>query len=261
MQDSMYSAFFGAMTQETRMNTISNNLANVNTTGYKRDQTAFEDVFVRYPSDYGDPNLSLEDRLPWPEAKVRSQTRPSPNYQDFSQGEMQQTDNPLDLAIAGEGFFEVVTPEGETAYTRNGSFYRHPETGALSTGQDFELQGEGGPIVIPEDATDVHIGPDGEVMADGDLIDIINLTTFTDLQGLEKKGQQLLQIKEDTDVAPVPAEEARVQQGYLEGSNVEPVHAMVSMIDTMRNFEALQKMMTSTHEKDQQLINQVGTVR
>ena len=261
MQDEMYSAFFGAMSQEAKMNTITNNLANVNTTGYKRDKIAFEDVFTRYASDYGDPNMTLEDRLPWPESKLRSQTRPSPVHLDLQDGGMKKTGNPLDMAISGEGFFEVITPEGETAYTRNGSFLRNPETGHLVTGQNFELQGEGGPIEIPEDASNIVIGENGEVLADGDLLDVINLTTFTDLNALEKKGRQLVQVKDGADSAPIPAEDVRIEQGYLENSNVDPVYEMVNMISTMRNFEALQKMMTSSHEKDQQLIQQVGTVR
>ncbi|WP_028575773.1 flagellar hook-basal body protein [Desulfonatronovibrio hydrogenovorans] len=261
MRDSMYSAFYGAMTQESRMNIISNNLANVNTTGYKREKLAFEDVFVRYASDYADPNESLEDRILWPEAKLRSQTRSSPTHVVFEQGGLKSTGNRLDLAISGEGFFEVETLEGDVAYTRNGAFYRDPETGAMITGQRFQLLGENGPILIPEDAADIVITQDGQVVADGEVIDIINLTTFDNLNGLEKMGRQLFRVKEGTDIQAEPAENALIQQGFLEDSNVEVVYEMVNMISTMRNFEALQKAMTTTHEKDQQLIRDVGTTR
>ncbi|WP_045215311.1 flagellar basal-body rod protein FlgF [Desulfonatronovibrio magnus] len=261
MRDSMYTAFFGAMTQEARMNVISNNLANVNTTGYKRENLAFEDVFTRFASDYADPNDSLENRILWPEAKLRSQTRASPTHLVFEEGGLKQTGNQLDLAISGEGFFEVETPEGEVAYTRNGAFYRDPDTGAMITAQRFQLLGEDGPIILPEDATDIVITNDGLVTADGEAVDVINLTTFDDLNGLEKMGRQLFRIKEDSGVEPMAAENALVQQGFLEDSNVEVVYEMVNMIATMRNFEALQKIITTTHEKDQQLIRDVGTTR
>lgn len=261
MQDSMYSAFFGAMSQEARMNIITNNLANANTTGYRREEVAFEDVFVRYASDYADPNRSLEDRILWPESKLRSQTRVSPTHLNFEQGGLKNTGNQLDLAIAGEGFFEVETPEGEVAYTRNGSFYRDPETGAMITGQRFQLLGGDGPIIIPDDAVNITITEGGQVVADGEVLDVINLTTFENLNVLEKMGRQLLRVKEGVDAQPQPAENARVQQGYLEDSNVEVVYEMVNMITVMRNFEAMQKIVTTTHEKDQQVIRDVGTTR
>ncbi|MFP4084970.1 MAG: flagellar basal-body rod protein FlgF [Desulfonatronovibrio sp.] len=261
MQDSMYSAFFGAMSQEARMNIISNNLANANTTGYKRGEVAFEDVFVRYVSDYADPNTTLEDRILWPEAKLRSQTRVSPAHLNFEQGGLKNTGNQLDMALTGEGFFEVETPEGEVAYTRNGSFYRDPETGTLITGQRFQLLGEAGPIVIPEDAVDIVVSEDGQVSADGEILDAINMVSFDDLNVLEKMGRQLLRVKEGVDAQPVPAENTLVKQGFLEDSNVEVVYEMVNMISTMRNFEAMQKVVSTTQEKDQQLIRDVGTTR
>ncbi len=261
MQDSMYSAFFGAMSQEARMNIITNNLANVNTSGYRRQEVAFEDVFTRFASDYADPNTTLENRILWPEAKLRSQTRVSPSHIVFEQGGLKNTGNQLDLAIAGEGFFEVQTLDGATAYTRNGSFYRDPETGAMITGQRFQLLGQDGPIIIPEEAVNISISEAGQVLADGEVLDIINVSTFDNLNVLEKMGRQLLKVRQGVDAQPQPAQNAVVRQGYLEDSNVDVVYEMVNMISTMRHFEAMQKMVTTTHEKDQQVIRDVGTTR
>ncbi|MFW5730051.1 MAG: flagellar basal-body rod protein FlgF [Desulfonatronovibrionaceae bacterium] len=261
MRDSMYSAFFGAMTQEAQMNITSNNLANVNTTGYKRQATAFEDVFVRFASDYADPNITLEDRLPWPDDKLRSQTRVSPDHVVLEEGPLKNTGNPLDLAISGEGFFKVQTPEGETAYTRNGSFYRDPEDGSMITAQKFQLLGEGGPIIIPEDAGRVVVSEDGQVSADGAVLGVIDLVSVDNLNALEKMGSSLLRVREGAEAQEIAAEDARVNQGFLEESNVQVVNEMVSMISIMRNFEALQKVITTTQEKDQQLIRDVGTTR
>ncbi|MFP4397645.1 MAG: flagellar basal body rod C-terminal domain-containing protein, partial [Desulfonatronovibrio sp.] len=115
--------------------------------------------------------------------------------------------------------------------------------------------------VIPEDAVDIVVSEDGQVSADGEILDAINMVSFDDLNVLEKMGRQLLRVKEGVDAQPVPAENTLVKQGFLEDSNVEVVYEMVNMISTMRNFEAMQKVVSTTQEKDQQLIRDVGTTR
>ncbi len=259
MENSMYSALFGALTQQHRMDIISNNLANVNTTGYKKDQSAFKDVFVRYASDYADPNRTLQDRLSWPDSKIMSQTRLTGDYIDFQQGGMEKTGNPLDMAIHGEGFFRVRTDEGQTAYTRDGSFRLNSDTGNLETSQGYELLGDGGPIQIPDNAK-VAVNEQGQVMADGEVVGNVGLVTFEDLGVLEKKGENLLQLKENAQAQELPAEDSQVRQGYLESSNVEVVKQMVNMVDTMRNFESLQRVMKNSREADEKVTRQVGTV-
>lgn len=259
MDNSMYSALFGALSQEHRIDMISNNLANVNTTGFKKDQSAFKDVFIRYASDYADPNMTLQDRTLWPDAKLLSQTRLTGNYVDYNQGSLKNTGNPLDLAIDGEGFFRVRTEDGQTGYTRNGSFRINAETNNLETAQGRVLLGDGGPIQIPEDTSNIAVNAHGEIRADGELVGDVGLVTFDDLGDLEKRGETLFRLREGARAGEVPAENARVSQGFLEGSNVEVVREMVNMIDTMRTFESLQKAMTTSKEADDKVIRQVGS--
>ncbi|WP_457570518.1 flagellar basal-body rod protein FlgF [Desulfovulcanus sp.] len=260
MQQSMYSALFGALTQEHRLNIIANNLANVNTVGFKKDKLAFKDVFYHYAHDYINPNEAVKSEFLWPKAKDISQTRIAYSRIDFNQGAMRRTGNVLDLAIEGEGFFKVKGPDGKTYYTRNGNFFRHPRTGEMITNQGFTLIGRTGNISLPETGK-IDITEDGNVLVDGKQVGEIEITTFDDLNVLQKVGRQLFQIKPGLNVEEKINDKAWIKQGYLEDSNVEVVQEMVGMIDTLRTFESLQKIMTTTQEEDQKVIREVGTVR
>ena len=260
MQQSMYSALFGALTQEHRLNVIANNLANVNTVGFKKDKLAFRDVFRHYASDYINPNETLDDKILWPKARDYAQTRIAFSRIDFNQGAMRRTGNDLDLAIEGVGFFKVKGRDGNIYYTRNGNFFKDPETGYMVTGQKFVLLGDGGPITLPEKGH-AEITEEGQVVVDGETVGKISLVTFKNLEGMEKIGRQLFRAKSGLNMPEIPADQAWIKQGYLEDSNVEVVQEMVGMIDTLRTFESLQKIMTSTQEEDQKVIREVGTVR
>jgi len=260
MQQAMYTALFGALTQDYRMNIITNNLANVNTVGFKKDKLSFRDVFKHYVSDYVNPNETLEDKILWPKPKLYGQTRIGLSIIDFGQGPLRYTGNKLDLAIEGEGFFRVRTPDGQIAYTRNGRFQRDHRTGYIVTGQGFVLLGKGGPIKLPENAN-VEVTEKGQVVVRGEVVGDISLVSFKNLNGLEKVGQQLFRIKPDLKMSEMPAEKAWLKQGYLEDSNVQIVEEMVRMIGTMRGFESLEKIMVSSQEEDQKVIREVGTVR
>ena len=145
MQDSMYSAMFGAMSNEVRMDNIANNLANVNTTGYKKDKLAFHDTFLRFAHDTmvdARPYMRADEL--WPRPDVIAKPRQSDQTIDFSQGQLQQTGNNLDFALNGEGFFKVRTANGDYL-TRNGAFQLSSD-GTLITEQGFEVLGNGGPI-------------------------------------------------------------------------------------------------------------------
>ena len=141
MQDSMYSAMFGAMSNEFRMNQIANNLANVNTTGYKQDNLAFHDTFMRFAHDHCvNARTHLRGEQVWPDPHIIAKPRLSDQAVDFSQGSLVPTGNQLDLAITGDGFFQVRTPEGDYL-TRNGRFQVSPE-GTLVTEQGYAVLGE-----------------------------------------------------------------------------------------------------------------------
>jgi len=258
MQESSYSALFGALTQQHRLDVIANNLANVNTTGFKGDKLAFRDTFRRYAHDLLDPNTTLRDRVPWPQGNVLAEPRISERVIDLSQGGLKSTGNPLDLAISGEGFFQVQTAEG-AMLTRQGVYHRSAD-GYVVDGHGNQLLGEGGPIQLP-DRGEILVDGDGRLSVDGEFVDTISLVRATNPRDLEKAGNSLLRLKKDAQAGLQPAEGSTVEQGFLEAANVEVVSEMVNMIDTLRAFEAYQKMISGTFEEDKKAISEVGAPR
>lgn len=258
MQSSMYNALFGALTQEHRMANISNNLANVNTTGYKRESLAFRDVFVRFGHDMLDPIPALREKSLLPEPDQMSQARIAESRINFAQGSIRETGNPLDVALQNEGFFKVRTLEGDF-YTRNGNFHLTPD-GRLVNGQNYPVLGGGGEITV-EPGGRVEVAPNGEIAVNGEAAGVLDVVTFADPQVLEKVGQNLYRVRAGTNAEEQPADNVMVASGYLENSNVEVVREMVGMIDTHRLFEAYQKIMHGTQETDQKAIREVGAAR
>lgn len=257
MRDSIMNAMFGAMSNEIRLNQIANNLANVNTTAYKKDRVAFHDTFLRFAHDYMvDARPSLRDKDLWPKADLFAKPRLSDQKTDFSQGALQNTGNPLDLALVGEGFFRVRTPDGDYL-TRNGSFQLSSE-GTLITEQGFEVLGTGGPVAIPPGTRNVSIDAAGQIRADEQVLGALELVDVDDKRQLQKIGNNLYQIDPEGTAAEIPPEDLSVEQGFLERANVEVVTEMVDMIETQRAHQMYSKMMQGTGEIDQKLINTVG---
>ncbi len=256
MESSLYSAMFGAMTQEHRLNIIANNLANVNTTGFKQDRYAFEDTMINYAHDLiRQPVLSLRDKQLFPDAVNIARPRLAESQVDFSQGSLKNTENPLDLAIMGDGFFKVRTEVGDF-YTRNGNFQLSPE-GKLVTSEGFPVLGGGGELVIPQ-SSNITIGPDGQIFADDEAVGQIDVVTVDNLKALEKYGANFFTLPEGSDAAEVAADDFEVAQGYLETPNVNVVQEMVNMIEAHRAFEAYQKVITTSNETDTKLMTKVG---
>ena len=256
MQDSMYSAMFGAMSNEIRMDNIANNLANVNTTGFKKDKVAFHDTFQRFAHDYlvdGRPYMRADEL--WPRADVIAKPRLSGQQIDFSQGNLQQTGNPLDLALSGEGFFRIRTGNGDYL-TRNGSFQLSGD-GRLVTEQGFEVLGSGGPVILPQGAP-VTIDTQGVIRSGNDQVGQLDVVTVSDFKALEKLGNNLYGLKDTAGAQELPAEDVTVEQGYLEKGNVNVVTEMVEMIEVQRAFTLYTKMLQGTNEIDTKLVNQVG---
>jgi flagellar basal-body rod protein FlgG len=255
----MYSALFGAMSNELRLNTISNNLANVNTTGFKKEAYAFQDTFQRFAHDYlTDDRTNLRGKEIWPRPYVQARTRLSGQYSDQSQGSLQVTGNPLDLALVGKGFLKVRTPEGDMM-TRNGSFQLASD-GRLITEQGYEVLGDGGtPVTLPRD-NKIVIDAKGRITADGNLVAQLDLVDVSNPLALEKAGRNLFRIKKNSQAGEVEPTELSVQQGYLEKSNVEIVSELVNMMEAQRAFEINQKIMTTTDGMESLVINKVGQI-
>ncbi|WP_432737731.1 flagellar basal-body rod protein FlgF [Maridesulfovibrio sp. FT414] len=253
MRSSVFSALFGAMSNEHRIDISANNLANVNTTGFKRDNCAFQDTFERFAHDYVvDAKPFIRDKNILPDPKIMARPRLSEEVIDMSQGAFQNTGNPLDLAVRGDGFFKV-EKDGAQYLTRNGVFTLSPD-GVLITEQGYPVMANGGQVAIPP-RSDVTIDESGVIRADGQEIAQLDFVQPVDPKALKKNGENLFILEGEERPA-----DGEIVQGYIEKSNVEVVNEMVAMIECQRSFEIYQKMISTTDQLDQKVINQVGKV-
>ncbi|CCO23982.1 flagellar basal-body rod protein FlgF [Maridesulfovibrio hydrothermalis] len=253
MRASIFSALFGAMSNEHRIDISANNLANVNTTGFKRDNCAFQDTFIRFAHDYVvDAKPFIRDKDMFPAPKIMARPRLSEEVIDLSQGAFQRTGNPLDLAIRGNGFFKVQKDGGEFL-TRNGVFSLSPD-GVLVTEQGYPVVANGGQVTVPP-RSNVVIDAEGVITADGEEIAKLDFVQPADAKQLKKEGENLYTLEGEE----VPGE-GEIVQGYIEKSNVEVVNEMVAMIECQRSFEMYQKMIKTTDQLDLKVIQQVGRV-
>jgi flagellar basal-body rod protein FlgF len=262
MDNAMYSALFGALSTEHRMNGVANNLANVNTTGYKRDLMAFKDTISMYAHDHiMEPMAAIRDKKFFPDPQHISRTRIATSVTDFQQGGLKVTNNPLDLAISGPGFFKVETPEGEF-YTRNGHFTLNQE-GVVMTAQGWPVLSEGGPITVPPGFKQITVAENGRMFADGEEVGQLRLVDVENPGDLEKQGSNMFRARPGTTIEEIEPEASRswVAQGFLETANVDVVYEMVNMIETQRHFEALQKVMQTSNAIDKESTTRVGRGR
>lgn len=259
MDSATFSGLFGALSTEHRMNYISNNLANADTTGYKKDHLAFRDTMIQFAHDQiMEPIATVRSKKLFPEPHIASRVRLAVAKTDYAQGSLKATGNPLDVAITGEGFLKVQSPEGEFV-TRNGSLCQTSD-GTLTTKQGWPVLGEGGPITVPPGTKNVYISPDARVFADDAEIGTLQVVTFSDLNGLEKIGGNLYRVREGSTSAEVIPEPGSflANQGFLEAANVNVVEEMVNMIETNRMFDALQKVMQTGNALDRESYGKVG---
>ncbi|WP_439576096.1 flagellar basal-body rod protein FlgF [Phreatobacter sp.] len=230
---------------QRELDVIANNLANLNTTGFKQDNLLFQEYMM--PVAREDSFQRGADRrlsFVWDRATV-------PN---MAQGAMQQTGNSLDMAIGGRGFFVVQTPEGER-YTRNGSFEINAQ-GQLVTKQGHLVLGEGGPIAFEQNDIGITVGRDGSVAASGGLRGRLRIVTADGAGAFEKAGDNLFRMAQG--VAARPAEARDVRQGFIEKSNVEPVLALSRMIEVTRAYQSLATSMERHDQLRREAIRSLG---
>jgi flagellar basal-body rod protein FlgG len=245
MDPALRAAATGMMAQQTRTEVIANNLANVNTTGFKQSRAHFVDLL--YQTVQGATTVSNTDATMTPAIQVGRGTRLAGIERNNGQGAMEQTSRPLDIGIQGDGFFQINMPNGQLAYTRDGSF-QISDQGTLVTSEGLTVAPG---IKIPSDASSVNISSTGIVSvttgSSANLTEVgrIELARFANPSGLQSMGGNLLQATaaagEPTTGYPQDDGLGRVQQGYLEGSNVEIVQEMVDMISAMRAYEVNSK--------------------
>ena len=255
MDPALRAAATGMMAQQTRTEVIANNLANVNTAGFKRSRAHFEDLL--YQTVQGQQVIGQPDAETAQAIQVGRGTRLSAVMRLHQQGPLEMTGRNLDVAIEGEGFFQIQLPNGDMAYSRDGSLHISDQ-GVLTTSGGYAIQP---PIRIPVDASEITIGATGTVTVrrGNDVIPTeigrIELARFANPSGLLSMGQNLLAptAASGQPVIGFPNDEGmgRIQQGSLEGSNVEIVQEMVEMIAAMRAYEINSKAIKTADEMGQ----------
>lgn len=244
MSGAIYQAAAGALLQQMRMNMLSNNLANINTSGFKADRPLFR-------IDAAAPDEAAGGTVP---GRLSPYAPPMEALTDFASGPTVKTGNPLDVAIVGDGFLEVQSPEG-SRFTRKGNLTIN-DAGLLSTSEGWPVMGQGGEITV--DGSKVEISSQGEVYVDGEAVDILRVVAFDQPQQLIKTGNTLFMSPQGETGNAVDEDQVQIAQGYIEGSNVDAIRTMTEVIETMRVFEAYQRIIRSVDETTAKTVNEVG---
>ncbi|WP_435927743.1 flagellar basal-body rod protein FlgG [Dryocola sp. BD613] len=255
---SLWIAKTGLEAQQTNMDVISNNLANVSTNGFKRQRAVFEDLLyqtLRQPGAQSSEQTTIPSGL-----QLGTGVRPVATERIHSQGSLTQTNNSKDVAIDGNGFFQVQLPDGSTAYTRDGSF-QFDQNGQLVTANGYPIQPA---ITIPQDANTLTVGKDGIVSVTivgqtaPQQVGQLTLATFINDSGLESVGENLYR---ETQSSGAPNESTpglngagSLTQGYVETSNVNVAEELVNMIQTQRAYEINSKAVSTSDQMLQRLM-------
>jgi flagellar basal-body rod protein FlgG len=242
----LYTAASGMTAQQTRLDTIANNIANVSTTGFKKSRDAFQDLFYQQLAGGGETEGGM--RL-----ELGAGTRIAGIERDQGQGALTATGNPLHVGIQGDAFFNVETPDGDRLYTRDGSFTKDVD-GYLVTAGGLRV---GGDIQIPDDASTITIDYDGTVHAQiagqttqDVVLGQIEISRFVNAAGLEARGDNLFlpTIASGEPVDVDPGTDVQLVQGFLEGSNVDVATELIDMIQAQRVYELNSKVVQAADE-------------
>ncbi len=226
------------LTRQLKMDIISNNLANVNTVGFKADQNGFATVMSDQTGKGGSAYLGAGKR-----------------FTDTSEGIIRQTDNPLDLAISGKGFFRVQQADGNEAYTRAGNFQLDSEGNVITQGGLKVLDDSGSTITLPPGV--ITITREGEISVKGNAVAKVGVAEIIDETKMGKKGGTLF-LTEQQNTRPV--EKPLVRQGALEQANVNAVLSMARMVDATRSFQNMMKVVEIYNQQTSQLTEKIGRV-
>jgi flagellar basal-body rod protein FlgF len=241
MQNSLLVGLAAQITLRRNMEIVSNNIANVSTTGFKREDPAFEELMVPVDS----PDASLREI---------SFVRDWGVVRDMTTGPLLQTDAPLDVAVQGDGMMVVRTPEGDR-YTRDGHF-KLDANGRIVTSDGNPVMSEGGEITIPTGETSIKIGEDGTVSTSQGVVGKLRVVALPSAS-LRKEGFNLYSSTEQA----APATGARVVQGFTERSNVEPVVEMTKMIEIMRAYQHSTETLNATDDLIRRAVQRLGDVK
>ncbi|WKE66712.1 flagellar basal-body rod protein FlgG [Gallaecimonas kandeliae] len=253
MNSALWISKSGLDAQQTDISVISNNLANASTVGFKKGRAVFEDLLyqkIHQPGGQSSQNTQMPSGL-----MLGTGVKVSATQKTFSQGNRLTTDNSLDMMIEGPGFFQVLKPDGNIAYTRNGQFALNDQGTLVTAGSGYEVQPA---ISIPQNAESITVGTDGEVsvqlpgQAQATVVGQLNISNFVNPQGLEPVGQNLFQ---ETGASGAPQQGVAgldglgtIQQGALETSNVNVTEELVNLIQTQRVYEMNSKVISAVND-------------
>jgi flagellar basal-body rod protein FlgF len=262
MHEGIYIAASAGIKQGKKMEVIAQNLANVNSTGYKGDRLAFKELMTPFPPEQG--SESAKNELLQPDVFISnvSYVAVTDQYTDHEPGKFKQTNAELDMALDGPGYFSVSTKEG-VRYTRNGNFRLNTENQIVNQKGQTVLSEQGEPIVITAEGTEISIDGYGNIfVGSGEInanIGKIKLLDFDNKQTLEKLGDGLF-LQSDTEAVEKPINNTKLRQGFLEESNVTATDEMNNMISTLRLFETYQKIIQSIDNMNDQSVNSIGRI-
>lgn len=242
MENALLIGLSRQMTLRKKMDVIANNMANMNTSGFKGDQLLFEEHLMP---------VARMSNMTGSDSKLSYVNTPG-IFRDFSEGSMERTGDELDVAISGNGWLVVETPQGER-YTRNGQLELDTE-GQLVTADGYPVQGTGGAIVIRPGEGKISISQDGTVSTEQGPKDILKVVRFENNNKLKKEGSSLFSSTEQ----PTDTDEARVLQGMVEKSNVRPIIEMTRMLETVRAYTSVAQALQKTSELRSQAIDKLG---
>ena len=243
METTSYVALSRQTGLRRQMDIVANNLANMNTSGFKGDKMMFVEHLTRSKGGH----RPISEKIAY--------VRDIATVRDYSEGPLETTGNPFDLSISGEGFFTIQTDQGNQ-YTRNGRF-QLDQAGQLVNQQGHPVLAEGGqPVFFAPGETNISISSDGTIATDNGDIAKLSLVTFENLQELRPNSGGLFA----TEAAPQAVEKPNIQQGMLEGSNVMPIIEMAKMIDVHRTYDSVKKLIEREDERMLQMIRNLAKV-
>jgi len=251
----MYTAMSGGMATSRQLDVTSNNLANINTTGYKKDKTIFKEQLADI--DFEKTTEIQAEGVEMPPRVLSIDKRNvliDENFTQFNQGMLEKTGNMLDIAINGDGFFKVKTPDG-IRYTRDGTFNRSKD-GLLVTSEGYTVLDENESEIDLGNSKNININSDGSIYLDKEKNTKLSIVSFKDLSQLEKIGKNLFEQK-NTQEQEIESK-SEIHQGFLESSNVSPVEEMVTLISLHRQFELNTKAIESFSEMDKKASTDLG---
>ena len=249
----IYTAAMGMLVEEAKVNTTANNLANVDTPGFKKDTLAFSTYLKQ--EIFRTESLTDEQRR-YPIGKMESGVVLDESQAYFSQGAIEMTNRPYDFALQGDGFFTVETPEGRQYYTRSGQWHRNNEDFLVDSVGNYLLTDAGERIQLNDD---IQVAPDGSITQEGVLTGRVAVVQFEDNTGLRKVGDNYYA---QTEFSGEPEQNftATVIQGGYERANVNAVREMLNLITAQRHFEVTQRVITTEDQLLDAAVNRVGRV-